>query len=68
VDLKSERLTYSIDERALTQARLMDGKFLLVANDAQPVTGHSAFSQSQAELRSALPIKKLAPDAQLPPL
>jgi hypothetical protein len=32
VDLKSERFTYSIDERALTHARLMDGKLLLVTN------------------------------------
>lgn len=32
VDLKSERFTYSIDERALAHARLMDGKLLLVTN------------------------------------
>ncbi|MFN7834625.1 MAG: IS1634 family transposase [Burkholderiaceae bacterium] len=32
VDLKSERFTYSIDENALTHARLMDGKLLLVTN------------------------------------
>ena len=34
VDLKSELFTYSIDERALTHARLMDGKLLLVTNTA----------------------------------
>lgn len=32
VDLKSELFTYTIDERALTHARLMDGKLLLVTN------------------------------------
>ena len=32
VDLKSELFTYSIDERALKHARLMDGKLLLVTN------------------------------------
>ena len=32
VDLKSELFTYTIDERALTHARLMDGKLLLVSN------------------------------------
>ena len=32
VDLKSELFTYSIDERALQHARLMDGKLLLVTN------------------------------------
>ena len=32
VDLKSELFTYSIDERALRHARLMDGKLLLVTN------------------------------------
>jgi transposase len=32
VDLKSELFTYDIDERALTHARLMDGKLLLVTN------------------------------------
>jgi hypothetical protein len=32
VDLKSELFTYAIDERALTHARLMDGKLLLVTN------------------------------------
>jgi hypothetical protein len=157
VDLKSERLTYSIDERALTHARLMDGKLPLAANaldlsskdvvqryksladiehafrvlksdieptyhrlpqrirdhsticsialilyrvlstfpysndtggspewaltqlrrihhprvtlnDAQPVTGHSAFSQSQTDLPAHYPSKKLAPDAHLAPL
>jgi transposase len=34
VDLQSELFTYSIDERALTHARLMDGKLLLVTNVA----------------------------------
>lgn len=34
VDLKSELFTYSIDDRALTHARLMDGKLLLVTNTA----------------------------------
>ncbi|NHZ84176.1 hypothetical protein F2P44_33755, partial [Massilia sp. CCM 8695] len=34
VDLKSELFTYSIDERALAHARLMDGKLLLVTNTA----------------------------------
>lgn len=34
VDLKSELFSYSIDERALTHARLMDGKLLLVTNAA----------------------------------
>lgn len=34
VDLKSELFTYAIDERALTHARLMDGKLLLVTNTA----------------------------------
>jgi len=32
VDLKSELFTYSIDERALKHARMMDGKLLLVTN------------------------------------
>lgn len=32
VDLKSELFTYTIDEQALTHARLMDGKLLLVTN------------------------------------
>jgi len=32
VDLKSELFSYAIDERALTHARLMDGKLLLVTN------------------------------------
>jgi transposase len=32
VDLKSELFSYSIDEHALTHARLMDGKLLLVTN------------------------------------
>ena len=32
VDLKSELFSYSIDERALKHARLMDGKLLLVTN------------------------------------
>ena len=32
VDLKSELFTYSIDEKALAHARLMDGKLLLVTN------------------------------------
>ena len=32
VDLKSELFTYAVDERALTHARLMDGKLLLVSN------------------------------------
>jgi len=34
VDLKSELFSYSIDERALAHARLMDGKLLLVTNAA----------------------------------
>lgn len=34
VNLKSELFTYAIDERALTHARLMDGKLLLVTNTA----------------------------------
>lgn len=34
VDLKSELFTYTIDERALAHARLMDGKLLLVTNAA----------------------------------
>lgn len=32
VDLQSELFTYTIDDRALTHARLMDGKLLLVTN------------------------------------
>jgi len=32
VDLKSELFTYTVDEHALTHARLMDGKLLLVTN------------------------------------
>lgn len=32
VDLQSELFTYDIDDRALTHARLMDGKLLLVTN------------------------------------
>ena len=32
VDLKSELFTYSIDDKALAHARLMDGKLLLVTN------------------------------------
>ena len=32
VDLKSELFTYTIDEKALAHARLMDGKLLLVTN------------------------------------
>ncbi len=34
VDLKSELFTYTIDERALAHAHLMDGKLLLVTNTA----------------------------------
>ncbi len=34
VDLQSELFSYAIDERALTHARLMDGKLLLVTNTA----------------------------------
>lgn len=32
VDLKSDLFTYDIDERALTHAKMMDGKLLLVTN------------------------------------
>ncbi len=32
VDLKSEQFTYCIDEQALQQAQLMDGKLLLITN------------------------------------
>ena len=32
IDLKSELFTYTINERALTHARMMDGKLLLVTN------------------------------------
>lgn len=32
VDLKSDLFTYTVDEHALTHARLMDGKLLLVTN------------------------------------
>lgn len=32
VDLKSEQFTYSIDDQALKQAQLMDGKLLLITN------------------------------------
>ncbi len=32
VDLKSDLFTYDIDERALTRARMMDGKLILVTN------------------------------------
>jgi transposase len=32
VDLKTELFTYHLDEKALTHARLMDGKLLLVTN------------------------------------
>ncbi|MFM7569736.1 MAG: IS1634 family transposase [Betaproteobacteria bacterium] len=34
VDLKSDLFSYDIDQRALTRARLMDGKLLLVTNVA----------------------------------
>ena len=34
VDLKSELFSYSIDDKALAHARLMDGKLLLVTNTA----------------------------------
>ena len=39
VDLKSELFTYVVNERALTHARMMDGKLLLVTNtkDLTPV-------------------------------
>jgi len=37
VDLKSELFTYTIDEHALTHARMMDGKLLLVTNTADLV-------------------------------
>jgi hypothetical protein len=37
VDLKSELFAYAIDERALTHAKLMDGKLLLVTNTADLV-------------------------------
>jgi transposase len=37
VDLKSERFTYDINEDALTHARMMDGKLLLVTNVADLV-------------------------------
>jgi transposase len=39
VDLKSELFTYSIDERALKHARLMDGKLLLVTNTTDLAPG-----------------------------
>ena len=32
IDLKSEQFTYSIDDQALQQAQLMDGKLLLITN------------------------------------
>ena len=32
VDLKSEQFTYSIDDEALQQAQLMDGKLMLITN------------------------------------
>lgn len=32
VDLKSEQFTYSMDDRALQQAQLMDGKLMLITN------------------------------------
>ena len=32
VDLKSEQFTYSIDDQALQQAQLMDGKLMLITN------------------------------------
>ena len=35
VDLKSEPFTYDISEKALAQARLMDGTLLLVTNTAE---------------------------------
>ena len=39
VDLKSELFTYTVDESALAQAELMDGKLLLAANvtDLMPI-------------------------------
>jgi transposase len=39
VDLKSDLFAYEIDERALTRARMMDGKLILVTNvsDLEPV-------------------------------
>jgi hypothetical protein len=41
VDLKSDLFTYCIDERALTHARLMDGKLLLVVSSGCKLT-HAA--------------------------
>jgi transposase len=38
VDLKSERFTYAIDERARSLANLMDGKLLLVTNTTDLIT------------------------------
>lgn len=40
VDLKSELFTYSIDEKALALARIMDGKLLLVTNVADLTPAH----------------------------
>ena len=46
VDLKSELFTYSIDERALKHAKMIDGKLLLVTNapDSHPRRWSSATS------------------------
>jgi hypothetical protein len=43
VDLRSDLLTYEIDERALARARMMDGKLILVTNvpDFTPAGGGS---------------------------
>jgi len=39
VGLKSELFTYAIDEHALTHARMMDGKLLLLTNTADLAPG-----------------------------
>ena len=59
VDLKSEQFTYHIDDQALQQAQLMDGKLILITNteDLSPTDRsghrerHKAFHRAVARTR-----------------
>lgn len=53
-DLKSDLFAYEIDERALAQARMMDGKLILVTNlpDLTPAEAVSCYKALAALCRS----------------
>jgi hypothetical protein len=61
VDLKHEQLSWTINEAHLEQARLMDGKLMLVTNveDLTPAeVGLSTITAEQAELFSSLKLPR----------